>query len=225
MVKITVRAWVGLLCFAFCGPAWGQPEAWKRMVDETFAVLDENVRSLSGKMSQDERIWRIVAEHLARNPQALSKIEGLANNARESGKADQKEFFLTAIVQLVCQSAEDNCALRREIQELRARLHALEQQQGGPQIPQPEPTPAPEYQPGPEWGPPEQPRRRWVGPINFITDNRVTFCPRARRLAGSVYCYFADGDIYYGDVYLTCRGNYVLLRLDERYYQSVARLR
>jgi hypothetical protein len=197
---------------------------------ETDALVTENIEALTtwigrldGRVTDLEARLQIIAEEGAKNPELMEVVGPLAKliSARESG--NQKKAFLDQLVELACRNIQDNCELRRRIEELERWRR---EQEGGDLEPSPtpvEPTPNEPVRPtpGPEYAPlpPVQP---WDGTLDYITDRRDSFCPYAMLVARCVNCPFPDGDVYHGDVYLTCQRRYVLLRHAPRYqYRSV----
>ena len=160
----------------------------------------------------------------AKNDEFLANLAPLADKIRNQEHViDEKDAFFKAFIDWACKNFQDNCELRQQFAILEARIAELEGRNDSFVDPTPaEPTPAePPLEPTPAPWPPEgslvPPPLVWDRTLDYITDRRDNFCHNAERVARCINYRFADGSVAHGDVYHTCRGNYVLLRHAPRF--------
>jgi hypothetical protein len=218
--------------------SYAQTRETDRQVAENFRKLWAWVDTLEGRQTADERdkqkeldeqraLVKLIAEASVRNPSLLDVAKPLTEMLRSGRAGNQRAEFFRLIVLLSCANSDDNCELKRRVEDHERRLREMENKGL-----QPTPTPAPEVEPPrhsprrhtPERQPlPEYPIQPvWTGRIDLITDNRDAICPNASLIARCQNCSFGDGWIHHGDIFLNCRGEFVLLRHIPTYPTYVA---
>jgi hypothetical protein len=191
-----------------------EKEALARNQEQLQHNFDELLRQfnqLPGEMENEPRVLELLATAIVNNPK-LMDVVGPMIDLYKASPGNHKDEVLRKLIELACSLNNDNCELRRQVEEF--------QRQNQEQQPTPseEPTqvmPAP-VTPPPDLGVypplPPPPVPVWDGTLDYIVDRREGFCPNAIVIARSVTIPCADGDVLRGDVYRTCRGNDVLLR-------------
>jgi hypothetical protein len=193
----------------------GQSDAVDARLARNQQQFRRNFDKLDGKVANLEEKVRLLAESSVSHPELLKLVGPLADYYSHA-HGNQKAMLLEKIIELACQNNRDSCELKRRMAALERRLDELENQNLEPIPIEPTPVyPEPDHDPVP-------PARYWDGTLDRITDRSDTLCLRAVLVRECVNYPFADGDLYHGNVYLDCRGHYVLVRHAPRsQYRSV----
>lgn len=195
---------------------------------KTVRQIGANLYGLTGQVAQTEeaerRIWFEVARrfaNFAKYPEVANLLAEKAAEARRSG-GNQKQVFLSLLLEVACKNFEDACQFRRDIEAIQAmddeqngrlddhegRLRDLEESfsgrhQGyyrGP-IEGLQPTPAEPQGP-----------RLWTAGLDRITNDERTLCRNALLVAKCVDVPVGRGEFYHGNIYEDCRRQVVLVR-------------
>jgi hypothetical protein len=214
-VQIAAITFIAVICSVTSVCA--QPRQIDELVTQNLEELRRGFAKLAGDVPHLEEKLRIIAEQSVTRPELVKIITPLAEYITAIEKSEnQKLLLLNQLKYLACLNREENCELKRRLDELEFRMRQYEN--AGPS-----PTPAePSERLRPVEPAPSVPSAEiWSGTVSHIVGRKEWLGPGAVLVARGACLTLADGTTYHGEVYRDGLGQHVLLKLAETRPQNV----
>lgn len=200
-----------------------------------FDMLMDKYELLHGRSGYHDDSIRELFKEIAKIPPLCQRLNGLMDEVKHlRAEINQKDLVIESLLKSLCTLSKELCDLRSRFEasefERRQQDRLRENENTAPTLdprfiaPQPPSQPSEDpyrVDPTPETVPLPQPRIKpisplrvqpvWDGRITHIRDRRDSFCPNAVLIHPGYTFQQPNGALYFGDVYRTCKKNYVLL--------------